>query len=181
MSPDEATDFEKLVQLLSAAGVEFIIVGGVAAFAHGSATSTQDLDVVYQRTAENVRRMVSALAAHSPYPRDTPPGLPFQWDDRTVKLGLNFTLDTDLGFIDLLGEITGGGSYHQLLSHTVEMELFGVNCRCLNLDELIRVKRAAGRPKDFNAVAELEALREEKSKTSQPPPPDPHATPEGNS
>jgi hypothetical protein len=74
----------------------------------------------------------------------------------------NFTLDTKLGLIDLLGEITGGSTYDQLLPHTVEVTLFGRRCRCLNLAKLIDVKRAAGRPKDFEAIAELQLLAEER-------------------
>lgn len=72
-------------------------------------------------------------------------------------------LTTTLGDIDLLGEIVGGGGYEQLLPHSSEIPMFGGRQRCLNLDTLIRVKRAAGRPKDFDAIAELEALREERA------------------
>ena len=68
---------------------------------------------------------------------------------------------TDLGALDLFGEITGGGRYEDLLPHSITLELFGVSCRCLELRRLIEVKRAAGRPRDLEAVAELEALLEE--------------------
>ncbi len=76
-------------------------------------------------------------------------------------MGLNFTLQTVLGALDLLGEIVGGGRYADLLPHTIEVEVFGVRCRCLGLVALIRAKRAAGRPKDLEAIAELEAILEE--------------------
>jgi hypothetical protein len=69
-------------------------------------------------------------------------------------------LCTALGDLDLLGEIVGGGGYNALLPHTIEVELVGTRCRCLNLDKLIEVKRAAGRPKDFEAIAELELIRD---------------------
>ena len=72
-----------------------------------------------------------------------------------------FTLVTTLGHIDLLGEIAGGGTYQNLLPHSVTLALFGIECQCLELKHLIHVKRAAGRPKDFEAIAELEALLEE--------------------
>jgi len=71
------TDFRALISLLAAGGVEFIIVGGAAATAHGSARLTQDLGIVYRRTPENISRLVRALAPHEPYPRGAPPGLPF--------------------------------------------------------------------------------------------------------
>ncbi len=76
---------------------------------------------------------------------------------------MNFTLDTDAGQVDLLGEITGGGDYEALLPFTITVELYGVECRCLELRKLIEVKRAAGRPKDFDAIAELEAIQEEQA------------------
>jgi len=154
------TNFAELLRLLAGAGVEFIVVGGVAAAAHGAARTTLDLDVVYRRNPENIRRLIAALAPIRPYPRGAPLGLPFLWEERTVENGLNFTLTTEHGDLDLLGEITAGGSYDDLAPNTVEYELFGCACRCIRLDELIRVKRAAGRPKDYEAIAELERLLE---------------------
>ncbi len=85
------TDFEALLRVLTDGRVDFIIAGGVAGVAHGSARLTQDLDVVYSRSPENIRRLVSALAPHAPYLRGAPPGLPFQWDEAAVRRGLNFT------------------------------------------------------------------------------------------
>ena len=155
------TDFGGLLRVLTEGGVDFIIVGGFAATLHGSSTPTRDLDLVYSRQGQNLDRLVRVLAPRSPYLRGAPPGLPFRWDRRTVEHGLNFTLSTDLGALDLLGEIAGGGDYGNLLPHTQEVTLFGVHCRCLGLDKLIEVKRAAGRPRDLQAVADLESLREE--------------------
>ena len=160
------TRFPELLKLLETNGVAFIVVGGSAATAHGSARLTLDLDIVYQRTPENLDRIAFALAPMSPYPRGAPKGLPFRWDRRTLEFGLNFTLETSLGLIDLLGEITGGGKYEDLLAHTVQLDVFGVSCPCIDLDTLIRVKRAAGRPKDFDALAELESIAEERRKLS---------------
>jgi predicted nucleotidyltransferase len=141
--------------------VEFIIIGGVAATAHGSARLTEDLDLVYRRTPDNIARLVAALMPYTPYLRGAPPGLPFRWDEPTVQAGLNFTLMTSLGSLDLFGEIAGGGRYEQLRAHTVTLRLFGTECLCLGLEKLIEVKRAAGRPKDLEAVAELERILEE--------------------
>jgi hypothetical protein len=152
------TDFGHLVVRLVDAGVEFIVVGGVAASAHGAARTTLDLDVVYRRTPENRQRLADALTGLAPYPRGAPPGLPFFWDAQTIANGLNFTLVTTLGDLDLLGQITAGGGYEDLLPHSVELELFDRRCHCIDLAELIRVKRAVGRPKDFEALAELELL-----------------------
>src|ERR1043166_6487343 len=122
----KAPNFEEIIPLLHRARIDFILVGGAAATAHGSARITQDVDIVYSRSDENQRRIVEALRPYNPYPRGAPRGLPFQWDQRTLKAGLNFTLQTSLGLIDILGEVAGGGSYDQLLPHTTIIEGYGV-------------------------------------------------------
>ena len=156
------TDFEAVIRVFSEAGVDCVIVGGLAATVHGSARLTQDVDFVYSRAGDNIDRLVAALRPHSPYLRGAPPELPFQWSAELIERGLNFTLTTSIGDIDLLGEIVGGGDYEALMPHTVVVELFGYRCRCLDLPGLIRAKRAAGRPRDLDALAELEALLEER-------------------
>lgn len=155
------TPLERLLAALHRAQVEYIIIGGVAARAHGSARLTDDLDISYARNPANLARVITALAPLSPYLRGAPPGLPFDWSAATLRAGLNFTLTTSAGSIDLLGEIVGGGHYEDLLPHTLTITLFGRAVRLLDLPWLIRVKRAAGRPKDLEVVAELEALQEE--------------------
>ena len=157
------TDFRALIEALCRAEVRFVLVGGVAATLHGSARLTQDVDVVYARDEENLGRIVRALASLRPYLRDAPPGLPFQFDVQTLAAGLNFTLSTSVGDIDLLGEIAGAGGYDALIPHTIEVELFGGRCRCLDLPTLIAVKIATGRPKDLETIAELRALQDEGS------------------
>ncbi len=154
-------DFQQLLKALVERKVEFIIVGGVAATIHGSAKLTQDFDIVYQRTPANFERLVAAIEPYKPYLRGAPPGLPFTWDSRTLESGLNFTLTTTVGDIDLLGEIIGGGNYDKLLSDCVTVRVFQCEVRCLGLERLIYVKRAAGRPKDIEAIAELEAILDE--------------------
>lgn len=156
------TNFGQLLETLATHKVQFIIVGGVAATVHGSSRLTQDLDIVYSREQENLRRLVASLAPYKPYLRGVPPGLPFRWDTETLQKGLNFTLTTTLGDIDLLGEITGGGSYEDLIAASSSIWIFGIECPCLELEPLIHVKRAAGRPKDLDAIAELEAILKER-------------------
>ena len=152
--------FEKPLRALSDGGVRFVVVGGLAAAAHGAARATYDVDVVYERTRENLERLAAALAPLEPYLRGAPPGLPFHLDVPTLERGLNFTLTTGGGDLDLLGEIVGGGRYGDLVPHAFETEMFGVKVLCLGLPKLIEVKRAAGRPKDLEAIAELELLRD---------------------
>jgi hypothetical protein len=153
--------FFPLLHQLQEGAVDFIVIGGVAAVHYGSARNTWDLDVLYRRTPENVDRLVRALEPLHPYLRGAPPNLPFRFDAPTVRRGLNFTLTTDVGSLDCLGEVTGVGKYEDAYPSSVEGSVEGVPCRFLSLDHLITAKRAAGRPKDFESIAELEIIRDE--------------------
>ena len=152
------TDFEAIIKVLDVQEVSYIVVGGMAAIIHGSSRLTLDFDIVYDRSKENLGKLVKALAPSNPYLRGIPPGLPFEWSVKTLELGLNFTLTTSLGPIDLLGEITAGGGYQELIPKSVEVELFGYRCKALDLPTLIKVKRAVARPKDLDILSELESL-----------------------
>jgi predicted nucleotidyltransferase len=132
----------------------------MAAILHGSARVTFDVDLVYLRNDNNIERLANSVAPYNPYLREAPPGLPFAWDAKTIRNGLNFTLTTDLGDIDLLGDV-GDETYQTLLPHSFEVEAFGVHFTCIDLPTLIRIKEAAGRRKDLEAIAELKVLLEE--------------------
>lgn len=153
-------NLKKLIPCLANHQVEFVVIGGVAATVHGSAYVTYDLDICYGRDVENLARMAKALAPYHPRPRDMPDDLPFFWDERTLRRGLNFTLKTDLGDIDLLGDVAGIGDFEQALASSILVQLFGVECAVLSLKALIKAKRAADRPKDHLILPELEALLE---------------------
>ena len=161
-------NFREILPLLVRNNVRFILIGGGAAIAHGSARLTYDVDVVYARDSENLSNLAAALQPYQPYLRGAPPGLPFRWDEATIRAGLNFTLTTSRGDLDVLGEVAGGGTYEQLLPHSVELETFGVRCRVVTLERLIQLKRAAGRPKDLEVIAELQALLEERRQGQSP-------------
>src|SRR5690606_41020160 len=105
---------------------------------------------------ENLDRLVAALAPIHPRLRGAPPDLPFLWDSETLRNGLNFTLVTDEGDLDLLGEVTGLGNYGDIALRATEVDIHGARVRVLALDDLIRSKAAAGRAKD---LVDLEALR----------------------
>ncbi len=158
------TDYRKMLDLLVSGEVRFIIVGGAAATAHGSARLTQDLDIVYSRSSENIKRLVEVLSPLEPRLRGAPDDLPFIWDVETVTRGLNFTLSTSAGWLDLFGEIPFGGSYEQMLADSVDVNIFGNKCLCLGLRRLIEIKRATARPKDLEVIAELQVIVEEQAK-----------------
>jgi predicted nucleotidyltransferase len=152
--------FDTAVQALCDEEVEFIIIGGWSAILHGSAHLTKDLDVFFSRRTDNLKRIRRALAPFHPRLRDLPPGLPFLLDEATLRNCSVLTLTTDLGPIDLLAEVAGLGSFEQVAADAVQVEAFGRTVRTLDLESLIKSKKAAGREKDLRVLPELESLRE---------------------
>jgi hypothetical protein len=152
--------FEKAVQALCDARVDFVVIGGLAATLHGSALVTYDLDICYSRVSGNLHLIVKALAPFHPRPRGLPGELPFVWDEVTLRNGTVFTLQTDIGEIDLLAEVTDLGTFDDVKQHSITVEAFGRQIATLDLPGLIRTKRATGRQKDLIALAELESLLE---------------------
>ena len=146
---------EPILKQLSNHGVEFVLIGGMAMRAHGSACITEDLDICYRRTTENIQKIAKAFAPLHPYLRGAPPGLPFHFDPPTIQAGLNFTLTTDVGDIDLLGEVSGIGNYEKALVQSVDKASYGLVIHVLSIDGLIAAKKAAGRHKDHSHVLEL--------------------------
>lgn len=153
------TDFAALIRRLAEAKVEFVVIGGLAVLVHGHVRATLDLDVCYARSPENLERLVKALAPIRPRLRGAPEGLPFFFDVQTLRNGLNFTLVTDAGEIDLLGEVTGVGGYGELAPGAASTDLYGSPVKVIALDDLIRAKAAAGRAKDLLDLEALRALR----------------------
>jgi hypothetical protein len=147
------------VRALVDAEVEFVVVGGLAANLHGSAYVTLDLGVCYARTKANLKRIVAALAPFHPKPRGFPEGLPFIWDEATLR-NATVLLLTDLGEIDLLAEVVGVGAWDDVKAHSIIVDAFDRKIATLDLPSLIQAKRAAGRAKDLAALPELESLLE---------------------
>jgi len=150
---------ERLLTALCQANVAFVVIGGMAAVAQGSAYVTADLDICYQRQSNNYQRLSQALQPFQPRLRGAPAALPFVLDAQTLRGGLNFTLITEGGDLDLLGEVTGLGDYEAVKAHAEEVELYGYRVWVLTLRGLIISKQAAGRPKDLRLLPELQALQ----------------------
>lgn len=153
------SNVEAVVKLLAVHNVQFVLIGGQAMRALGSAYITEDTDICYQRTPANLTALVAAFASIHPYLRGVPPGLPFRFDVPTIEAGLNFTLDTDYGKIDILGEVSGIGFYDRVLAQSVEKSIYGLSVRVLSVDGLIAAKKAAGRTKDQLHLLELIELK----------------------
>jgi len=127
---------------------------------HGAARATQDIDFCYARSRENTRKLASTMKPFRPRLRGTPKGLPFAFDEETIRRGLNFTLSTDLGDIDFLGEVAGLGDFKAVRAESRLMDQFGRQFYVLTVEGLLRAKRAAGRKKDEEGIHMLESLRE---------------------
>jgi hypothetical protein len=143
--------------------IDCVIVGGVAGTLHGSAIPTTDLDICYSRTATNLQKLATSLKSVHARLRKSPSDLPFLPDAETLSKGLNFTFVTDIGDLDLLGEVRGIGYYDKVVEGASSFELLGYTFKVIALDKLILAKRTAGRAKDMIAVAELEALLDGKT------------------
>lgn len=147
-----------LVELLSVSGLEFAIIGGVAAIMHGSARMTLDLDIIMEFSASNLGRLLEALRPHDPR-HATRPDLSVLDESIEHLCGFRMLLiETKLGRLDVLPGLEPFGDYRAV--PTIEREAFGHRCRVIELGALIEVKRHVGRRKDIEAVYELEALRE---------------------
>lgn len=158
--PALAKTIEAPLRLLAQYRVNCVIVGGIAAAIHGSTLLTNDVDVCYARDSSNLKRLAEALQSVNARLRNAPAGLPFILDAETLERGLNFTFSTDIGDLDLLGEIRGVGVYKDVLEGSVTFELFGQHFAVIDIGKLIVAKRAAGRQKDLMALPELEAIQE---------------------
>lgn len=97
-------EFEIALKSLSRENVDFVIIGELAISAYSPGYITTDLDFCYSRTKENLSKIISSLAPFNPRFRGFPTDLPFVWDERTLQNGTNFTLETTIGEIDMLGE-----------------------------------------------------------------------------
>ena len=152
---------ELILRALIDRDVAFVIVGGLAAQFHGSPVLTGDVDICYARDGDNLERLAGALADLAAVRRGMPAGVSAPLDTRALRAGDVFTLTTRHGDLDLLGAPDPGFDYETLRPDSIPAALLGVGVLVANLDDLVAMKRAAGRPKDLLALEHLSALREE--------------------
>lgn len=146
-------------------GVRFVVIGGVASRRWGSPIITQDTDICYERSRANHEALAAALKEMQATLRGAPKDVPFQLDARTLAFGDSFTFDTTAGALDCLGTPSGTGGYADLAKNATPVELDdGVTVDICSLDDLMRMKRAANRPKDRMHLEILAAVKEEREK-----------------
>ncbi|HYX31136.1 MAG TPA: hypothetical protein VE863_21545 [Pyrinomonadaceae bacterium] len=127
-------DIERELKLLADYRIDCVIIGGIAARAHGSSHETNDLDVCYARDSENLNKLAAALISVHAGLRGAPKNLTFRLDPETLRRGLNCTFETDIGPLDLLGEVRGVGFYEHCLEDSIRIEMFGEAFNILALD-----------------------------------------------
>jgi predicted nucleotidyltransferase len=149
------------LRALSDAGVDFVLIGGVAARLHGSPSLTRDIDVCHARDQANLERLSTALGALHARLRGVDDDVPFLLDARTLATGANFTFITDAGDVDVLALPSGVDGYDELVRNAKEVDVGGFTVKLCDLDDLITMKRAAARPKDLIELEVLYALRSE--------------------
>lgn len=157
----ETFDPRSLLDVLTRHAVDFVLIGGVAANALGSLSLTGDLAICHARDRANLDRLASACREVHATLRGAPPGLPFILDGETLWRGDSFTFDTDFGSFDVLATPSGTTGFPQLRANAHEATVTGRTVWVCALEDLIRMKTAAGRPKDRIELEILGALRDE--------------------
>ncbi len=165
--PAQPPEIDRLLGPLIAHGVDFVLIGGQAGIAHGSAYPSYDLDVLYSRDRDNVVRLVAALEEIGVRLRGAPRDVPFILDTKTIENGANFTFVTPYGDLDVLADAAGMPSYEELKAEAVDREIFGHIVKAASIDHLIAMKRAAGRTKDKLMVEEYIVLADEQRKADE--------------
>jgi hypothetical protein len=166
--PERPAKFAELLRTLDAHGVEFVLVGGVAANLHGAPLATYDVDVVHRRVPANVSRLLRALKSiNAHYWEHLPQRL--EPDERLLMLSGHHSLQTDLGPIDILGHIGSDRAYEDLQADSVRIEIAPGWCvQVLSLRAIIETKREIGRPKDLVALQVLEETLAESESAARP-------------
>jgi hypothetical protein len=155
---------ESVIRLLGRYGVRYVLIGGLAAVTHGAPLITQDIDICYARDDMNLTGLATALAEVHAKLRGADRPVRVRLDAKTLRTGDAFTFTTDIGPLDLLGTPAGTHGYDDLARTADAFDLFGYRVLVASVEDLIRMKRASGRPKDLLALEELGALRDESSR-----------------
>jgi len=153
-------DLPNLVDMLSDAGVEFVIIGGLAGIIHGSTRTTQDIDICCKFTPENLSKLFTAIKNANPVHRMSPNRPVLVLNSQNADKFKNLYLDTDIGQLDCLGEVQGIGSFDEVCKNAISVHIGGKNYQVLSLDALIKSKKSLNRPIDKQDVIQLQAIKQ---------------------
>ena len=156
-------DFANLLERLAHNGVEFVIVGGFAGIVHGCTYVTQDVDICCDFSPANLLALQNALSDLDPVHRMTPKRLKLKLTEETCSQFKNLYIDTKEGPLDCLSFIEGLGDYDQAKQESELIEVRGTKMRVLNIDALIKTKRAMNRPRDREIISQLEVIKKLKT------------------
>jgi hypothetical protein len=165
--PEPPLEAQPILAALVRHGVDFVLIGGLAGLAHGSAYPTYDLDVAYSRDVGNLERLASALRELGVTLRGAPSELPFQVDARSLANGANFTFETKYGWFDILADVAGISSYEQLRADARIENVEGSDIRVASIDHLIAMKRASNRTKDKLMLEEYIVIADEEQRAGR--------------
>lgn len=154
------SDHLNLLRRLTDAGIEFVIVGGYAGVVHGCSYVTQDIDICCLFSPANLLALQQALADLHPVHRMTPGRKPLSLTAERAARFTNLYLDTDLGRLDCLSAVAGLGDYGKVKQASEPIEVEGMRLHVLTLDALIRSKQSLNRPRDQQALRQLQALKQ---------------------
>jgi hypothetical protein len=153
--------FFQILRTLNEHNLQYVLIGGLAANMWGSDQITLDVDICYSRDADNIRILVKALRVLDAHLRGWPKGIPEFIDEQAFRLGDTMTFETKFGAFACLGTPSGTDGYADLVTHAKTMQVEeDVTVMVASIDDIIRMKRTAGRAKDLNAVESLKLLKE---------------------
>jgi hypothetical protein len=161
---------DELLQKLTARGVDYVVIGGIAGVLHGSAQTTYDLDICFATDQGNLDALGDVLVALGARLKGVDERLPFTPDARTLRRIDVLTMVTDLGELDVLARPAGSPGYEALRRNAERFDIDGVAVLVASIEDLIAMKRAAGRTKDLAAVEELELIRRLRARGVGPDP-----------
>lgn len=156
-------DFINLLERLARNGVDFVIVGGFAGVVHGCTYVTQDIDICCDFSPANLLALQKAISDLEPVHRMTPGRQKLHLTEQACKQLKNMYLDTTMGQLDCLSAVDGLGDFDQVRQSSELLEVGGITMRVLSLNALIKAKKAMNRPRDREALMQLEAIRKLKN------------------
>ena len=148
----------QILGMLTARGVDFVVIGGYAAVLHGSPRVTRDLDICFATDPANLRSLGRVLTELKAAPAGAEPEIPFVADERTLSQVELLTLSTEAGQLDLMTSPAGSSGYNRLRANAARYEVGGFLVKVAAIEDLLRMKAASGRPKDLADISELETI-----------------------